>query len=931
MWTRLRRKILQRRDIGMTVLGVTGAVIALQLSGALQFVEATVLDRWFRLRPLETGESRVVIVTIDESDISRLGRWPLSDATLAKLLDKLQTQQPQAIGLDLYRNLPVEPGHQELLKVFASTPNLFGIQKVLSSSNGAVVDPPSGLLERNQIAASDLVVDADGRVRRHLLSVRDHQGKTSLTLGTKLALAYLAAKNISPENTSKDGVLKLGKAKFVPLQENEGGYVRADVGGYQILANFHRLQGGFPKISVTDVLQDRIPGNLIRGRIVLIGSIAESLSDKFYTPYANNPHTTWPGVELHANLASQILSSALDGRQLLRGLPEPLGWLWIFLWSSVGTALGWNIRAKRWVVIVIPSAIASLIGSAYLLFLAGWWITVVSPFLALVSAGLASRGYLLWRGLQLSHQALENYAQTLELKVQERTHELKEKNVALEKARQDAEAANLTKSQFLANMSHELRTPLNAILGFSQLSVRSPSLPLEHKENLRIITRSGEHLLTLIDQVLDLSKIEAGRTTLNETNFDLFSLLDDLEAMFQLKAKDKHLLLFFERSPDVPQYVRTDEVKLRQVLINLINNALKFTFYGGVWVQVKRGIGEEDTGISLLPTSSHPYSLVFEVKDTGPGIAPDDLNSIFEAFVQTQTGKHSQEGTGLGLPISRFFVQLMGGEITVNSKVGRGTTFKFDIRVNTVNAKDTEIKQPMRRVIALEPNQPCYRILIVDDNPLNRQLLIKLLNPLGFELKEASNGQEAIELWESWKPHLIWMDIRMPVMDGYEATKQIRTTELLQATSPQNTIIVALTATTLEEERAVALSIGCDNFIRKPFREASLFQVMSKHLGVRYVYENSNLAEEKLSELGAIITLSSLPRLSQEWISNMKQAIRIADFDLMENAIEQIRSENVAFAQILQNHLDNFDYQNILNLISNREEGKKLDDFHKSS
>ena len=307
---------------------------------------------------------------------------------LAKLLDKLQTQQPQAIGLDLYRNLPVEPGHQELLKVFASTPNLIGIQKVLTDTNGAVVDPPSILWERNQIAASDLVVDADGRVRRHLLSVRDHQGKTSLTLGTQLALAYFAAKNIKPENTSKDGVLKLGKAKFVP----------------------------------------------------------------------------------------QILSSALDGRQLLRGLPEPLGWLWIFLWSSIGTALGWNIRAKRWVVILIPSAIASLIGSAYLLFLAGWWITVASPFLALVSAGLASRGYLLWRGLQLSHQALENYAQTLELKVQERTHELKEKNVALEKARQDAEAANLTKSQFLANMSHELRTPLNAILGFSQLSVRSPSL-----------------------------------------------------------------------------------------------------------------------------------------------------------------------------------------------------------------------------------------------------------------------------------------------------------------------------------------------------------------------------------------------------------------------------------------------------------------------
>ena len=356
-------------------------------------------------------------------------------------------------------------------------------------------------------------------------------------------------------------------------------------------------------------------------------------------------------------------------------------------------------------------------------------------------------------------------------------------------------------------------------------------------------------------------------------------------------------------------------------------------------MRVKRGIGEEDTGISLLsasprlslPTFSNPYSLVFEVEDTGSGIAPDDLNSIFEAFVQTQTGKHSQEGTGLGLPISRFFVQLMGGEITVSSEVGRGTTFKFDIKVNTVNAKNIETKQPTRRVIALEPNQPCYRILIVDDNLLNRQLLIKLLNPLGFELKEASNGQEAIKLWESWKPHLIWMDIRMPVLDGYEATKQIRNLKMLQATSLQRTIIIALTASPLEEERAVALSLGCDNFIRKPFREASLFEVMSKHLGVRYVYENPNLAEEKLSELGATSKLSSFPRLSQEWIINMKQAIRIADFDLMASRIEQICSENVAFAQILHNHLNNFEYQNILNLISNREEGKKLDDFHESS
>jgi len=432
MWTKLKAEFLRGRGIGIILISVTGAVLALQWSGALQLLESAVLDRWFRLRPLESGESRVVIVTIDEPDISRLGRWPMSDATLAKLLEKLKQQQPKAIGLDLYRNLPVEPGHQELVKVFASTPNLIGIQKGLSNASGPAVDPPPFLQERNQVAASDLVVDSDGTVRRHLLSLRDHQGKTSMTLGTKLALAYLEAKNIRPEASGKDGTLiKLGKAKFRPLQENEGGYVRADVGGYQILANFHRLRGGVPKISITDVLEDRVPANLMRGRIVLIGSVAASLGDKFYTPYTTNPRTIWSGIDLHANLVSQILSAALDGRQLLRGVPQPLGWLWVFLWSSVGTALGWRVRSPRWAVVVIPAASGSLIGSAYLFFLGGWWVTVASPFLALVSAGLVSRGFLLWRELQLSHQDLEHYAQTLELKVQERTQELAEKELFL--------------------------------------------------------------------------------------------------------------------------------------------------------------------------------------------------------------------------------------------------------------------------------------------------------------------------------------------------------------------------------------------------------------------------------------------------------------------------------------------------------------------
>jgi adenylate cyclase len=431
MWTKLKAKFLQGRSIGTIIMGVTGAALALQWSGTLQLLESAILDRWLTLRPLESGESRIIIVTIDEPDISRLGRWPMSDATLAQLLEKLKQQQPKAIGLDLYRNLPVEPGHQELVKVLASTPNLIGVKQALSKTSEPAVDPPPLLQKHDRVAASDLVLDTDGTVRRHLLSVRNQQGKTILTLGTKLALAYLETKNIKPETSGKDGILKLGKAKFRPLQENEGGYVRADVGGYQILSNFHRLPGGVPKISMTDVLEDRIPTNLMRGRIVLIGTLAASLGDNFYTPYTTDPRTIWSGVELHADLASQILSAALDGRQLLKGVPELLEGFWIVLWSSVGTALGWKVRSPRWGAIVTLAAGGSLMGSAYLLFLGGWWISVASPFLAFVSAGLVSRGFLLWRELQLSHQTLEHYAQTLEVKVRERTQKLAEKEVFL--------------------------------------------------------------------------------------------------------------------------------------------------------------------------------------------------------------------------------------------------------------------------------------------------------------------------------------------------------------------------------------------------------------------------------------------------------------------------------------------------------------------
>jgi CheY-like chemotaxis protein len=420
--------------------------------------------------------------------------------------------------------------------------------------------------------------------------------------------------------------------------------------------------------------------------------------------------------------------------------------------------------------------------------------------------------------------------------------------------------------------------------------------------------------------------------------------------MFQLKADDKHLQLVFYRSPDVPQYVESDELKLRQILINLLNNALKFTDEGGVSVRVskkssgrnKQAEGERVEISEQLITTDVPacnnreisqlsqskkaifatqkeeaeaassFFLHFEVEDTGPGIATNELNNLFEAFVQTQTGKDSQEGTGLGLPISRKFVELMGGEMSVGSAVGKGTNFKFDIQVIAVDSADIESPKPTRNVIALELNQPTYRILIVDDKPLNRQLLIKLLNPLGFELKEATNGQEAIEIWDCWEPHLIWMDMRMPVMDGYEATQYIKSTIKGQATA-----IIALTASVLEEERAVILSAGCDDFMRKPFREADIFDAMHKHIGVRYIYEDRGQANLlAIKEGDRTMTAADFVKLPESLVTHLKLAILNADIDLIDSLIEQIRLKDAVTAGAIANCIENFEYDKVLKLIS---------------
>lgn len=486
--------------------------------------------------------------------------------------------------------------------------------------------------------------------------------------------------------------------------------------------------------------------------------------------------------------------------------------------------------------------------------------------------------------------------------------ERKQAEAAMQSAKAAAEAANRAKSTFLANMSHELRSPLNAILGFAQLMSRSQTLPSEQVENLGIVRRSAEHLLTVIDDVLDMAKIEAGRITLNETNFDLHRLLNDLKQMFQLKVDDKGLELVFVFF-DVPKYVRTDQVKLLQVLINLITNAIKFTASGAVSVRVRRGIGEWEAESRGGCSATH-CSLHFEVEDTGPGIAPNELNSVFEAFVQTKTGQQAQEGTGLGLPISRKFVQLMGGEITVGSEVDKGTTFKFNIKISQIEATEIESKQATQRVIGLEPNQPRYRILIVDDKWDNRQLLVKLLSPLGFDIKEASNGKEAIEIWQYWEPHLIWMDMKMPVMDGYESTKRIKATA-----KGKTTAVIALTTSSFQEEEAIILEVGCDDFIRKPFREEDFFKTMNKHIGVLYVYEQLTHSPASTETDALVLKPDVVAALPADWLASLQQATIECDLAMMLLLIDEIREQDDRIANALAYLANNFQFEELLNLI----------------
>ena len=497
-------------------------------------------------------------------------------------------------------------------------------------------------------------------------------------------------------------------------------------------------------------------------------------------------------------------------------------------------------------------------------------------------------------GLSLGVAWLSEQLSVSRLQLEESSHQLELKA-------REAEAANQAKSLFLANMSHELRTPLNAILGFSQLMVRDDNVTAENKTSSKIINRSGEHLLNLINDVLEMSKIEAGKITLDNTPFDLHQLLLTIQEIFQIKAKAKRLWFKFILADDLPQYIVSDARKLRQLSINLLSNAVKFTQTGGV--TLRAFVDKSDRSLD------NKVKLCFEVSDTGKGIAPEELDKLFDPFVQTKSGIQSQDGTGLGLAIGRQFAELMGGTIKVTSVLGEGSTFAFDFKVELAESSQVEVLSPLQTIKHLAPGQPKYRLVVVDDRFGDRLALLKLLQSVGFEPRTANNGAKAIALWQEWQPDLIWMDMRMPVMDGYEATRTIKS-------HPQGkkTIIVALTASAFEERREKAIQAGCDDFVPKPFDAQTIFDKLTQHLGVEFIYESDENLTVESPEATEILSYGDLKSLSPELVTKLNKAAIAVDSTQIEQLIAEIPQDQQYIARAITEMLNKYDFDSIIDL-----------------
>jgi len=626
-----------------------------------------------------------------------------------------------------------------------------------------------------------------------------------------------------------------------------------------------------------------------------------------------------------------VLQGLLALSALVGGATPIIVGIWM-LTTGIGYALTWSVGFRVWRQGYRPARYYLL---AWTVFLLGGSFSVAN------SLGIMSESYILIQDqvtmvgvlllitllsfaladrINILKQEKEQAQTATLMAVQENEQLIQKQNIALERTvaertwqlvqtKEKAEAANQAKSMFLANMSHELRTPLNTILGFTKLLMRDTVTTEDQKIKLDMVDRSGEILLDLINDILEMSRIEAGHITFEPTNFDLYQTVANMESLLRERASRKGLKLIFEQAEDVPRFIRTDERKLRQVLINLLGNAIKFTHSGSVILRVTVGEKRSEEMPQPVPktqlSQAEGCNLRFEIQDTGIGIATNEMDQLFVAFSQTKSGQLSGEGSGLGLTICQQYVQLMGGEIVVQSQIGVGSNFSFVIPVELAAVDPRHSDRSLKRVVGIAPNQPHYRILVVDDSRNNRILLQQMLAGVGFEVRCADSGRTAVAMHLSWQPHLIWMDIRMPDLDGYQ------TTRLIKERSRDSVKVIAVTASAFEEERSRALEAGCDDFVRKPFSEAEIFTRMTKHLGVQFEYED--VGETAVTE-NITVPAADLDSLPDGWLVELRETVTRGRTQEMLTLIEQIEDSHHHLATKLRVMVNDYEFKQILAL-----------------
>jgi PAS domain S-box-containing protein len=487
---------------------------------------------------------------------------------------------------------------------------------------------------------------------------------------------------------------------------------------------------------------------------------------------------------------------------------------------------------------------------------------------------------------KLAEDEIKLYRDSLEEKVELRTEDLR-------LARDAADTANKAKSTFLANMSHELRTPLNSILGFSNMMQQDKSLSASQIEILDIINRSGEHLLSLINDVLEIAKIEAGRVQLEVSTIDLHTLLRELSDMMHLRAKQKGLTLELDQCPDLPRYIKCDEARLRQIIVNLLGNAVKFTPAGKITLRLRTRENKNE-------------HLIIEVEDTGPGISKDDQQKLFRPFAQLQSG-NEQGGTGLGLSLVKQYVELMDGDVSLESELGKGATFRVELPLEVVAeaSLSREGSETKKNVVGLAPDQKSFRILIAEDQQDNQLLLVKLMADINMEVKTANNGKECVQIFKDWKPDLIWMDRLMPVMDGVEAINRIR-----ELSGGDDVKIVIVTASVFKEQEEYLLGMDIDGFVHKPYHINEIYDCMAQLLGMKFIY-----SEPTVEQTDSTLDAHRLSQLPQELRAELSAALESLHSSAIETAIQKVVEHDSELAKALTKIADALDYQTILNAL----------------